>query len=1031
MSINLNSEQEQAVRHSAGPLLVIAGPGSGKTRVIIERVKHLVDSGIKPSEILCLTFSEKAADEMKQRLEKIIDVTEMEISTFHSFTKGVLEENVLDSGIGMSSGIIKRSAQLVWGLKNIDSFNLKHLEIGNNAVDIIESIIDGISTFKDELITPEELQTYIDAKLEKGIGDDDDDNAAERDLLLKLSDLCKVYFKYQEFQRSKSVIDFDDMVVQAIELFKKKENVLSKYQKKFKHVLVDEFQDNNFAQLELVKQIASDANVTVVGDDDQSIYRFRGAYLTSFEDFQSHFKETTVVHLTRNYRSTQNIVDLASQSLEAVPKRDSKKLRSEHEEGEKVTVAQCPNESSEAEFVVKTIRELLGKNIERRDGTSAPLAYRDFVILSRRKAEGKKFAKSLKAHGIPTTFVGESNILSSPVIRDLMAFLVIANKPTVSGIELNRLMKNHGINEINMAKINHAARKKAIEDPTDIDFVFETIKYCKNLDITQKAQVGELAEQIQKVMELESRRTIGEMVYDIIMSISDLYKRSIQSDTPENQRNRLILNEFYSIANEYESLNPHGTLDDFIDHVNLMGRFDIELKDGSGFDDSVQVTTIHQSKGKEFPCVFVVDVAQNKLPLRYRAKKFYVPNDLSKGMTQSDDEKELHVQEERRLLYVAMTRAQNLLYITHAKRYGQNVRDTKPSRFLDELKFEENPLINLVRYEGQDGEVLFEDERRVEKIKQDLQNKAVSSLNQMHLKSAVQRIVELAKIKYYEKNESFKGFNPDEILSFDDGEDDLEADLEGKKILLLDKDKLRLSASKIDTYKNCPLQFKLKHVMQVPTKPKSYLDLGKAVHAVAEHLTALQMDGTEPTEELAFEILAKEWNASSFQSETQESQAKERAKTMIRTFLRWISENKNTPIAVEQPFRIEIEGVSFDGSIDRVEKTPDGAFAVVDLKTGSVYKNSKSIKVDPQMNVYALGVEKLYGELPVNTSLYYLKDDKVVDNHVEESQVRSVSEEIGAAVKSILDEEFDATPGYQVCKNCEYGSICDKKENEE
>ena len=148
--------------------------------MIIERVKHLVDSGIKPSEILCLTFSEKAADEMKQRLEKIVDVTEMEISTFHSFTKGVLEENVLDSGIGMSSGIIKRSAQLVWGLKNIDSFKLKHLEIGNNAVDIIESIIDGISTFKDELITPEELQTYIDAKLEKDLGDDDDNAAGKR-----------------------------------------------------------------------------------------------------------------------------------------------------------------------------------------------------------------------------------------------------------------------------------------------------------------------------------------------------------------------------------------------------------------------------------------------------------------------------------------------------------------------------------------------------------------------------------------------------------------------------------------------------------------------------------------------------------------------------------------------------------------------------------------------------------------------------------------------------------------------------------
>ena len=1022
MTISLNFEQNQAVQHSGSPLLVIAGPGSGKTRVIIERVMHLVRSGINPSEILCLTFSEKAAEEMKQRLEKLVDVTEMEISTFHSFSKETLEDNILDSGIGMSSGVIKRSAQLVWGLKNIDKFKLQHLEIGNNAVEVIESVIDGISTFKDELISPEELQRYIDTKLQKELGDD------EKDFLLKLSDLCKVYFKYQEFQRSKSVIDFDDMVVQTIELFKKKPNVLSKYQKKFKHMLVDEFQDNNFAQLELVKQIAKDGNVTVVGDDDQSIYRFQGAYLTNFKDFQSYFPSTTVVVLNRNYRSPQSIVNLASQLLEGVPERHAKKLKSEHEEGNKVTVAQCANESSEVEFVVKTIKELLDKPIERRDGTSDPLTFRDIVILSRRKAEGKKFAKALKAHGIPTTFVGESNIFSSPIVRDLMAFLVIANKPTVSGIEINRLMKNHGIGEINMARINHAARKKARADPADIDFVFDTIQNCDDLDITQKEQVKELAEQIQKIIELESKMTVSEMIYEIIMSVSDLYKRSIQSDTPENRRNQLILKEFYNIATEYESLNPHGTLDDFINYLNLMGQFDVELKEGSGFDNSVQVTTIHQSKGREFPVVFVVDVAQNKLPLRYQAKKFYVPNELSKGMTQADDEKELYVQEERRLFYVAMTRAQNLLYVTYAKRYGQNVRETKPSRFLDEIKFEDNPLVELVKYDGQNGEVLLEEERRIEKIKQDLQTKAVSSLNQMHLKSAVQRIVELAKVKHYEANGSFDGFHPEEFLKFEENGDELKAELDGDRVSLINKDELRLSASKIKTYKDCPLKFKFSYVMEAPTKARPYFDLGTAVHAVAEHLTKLQMEGTEPTEELAFEILSKEWNANSFQSETQENQSKEKAKEMIRTYLKWVSENKNTPIAVEQPFRIEIEGVPFNGFIDRVEKTPDGQFAVIDFKTGAVYENSKSIKVDPQMNIYALGVQKQYGKLPVNTSLFYLKHDKIVDNPIAESQVESVKEEIGNTVKSILNEEFEATPRYQVCKNCEYWSICDKKD---
>ena len=1025
MSINLNFEQKQAVTHTGTPLLVIAGPGSGKTRVLIERVMHLVRSGVKPSEILCLTFSEKAAEEMKQRLEKLVDITEMEISTFHSFTKDVLEDNVLDSGVGLSSGIIKRSAQLVWGLKNIDNFKLEHLEIGNNAVEIIESIIDGISTFKDELISPEELQKYIEARLQKEIDD------TEKDFLLKLSDLCKVYFKYQEFQRSKAVIDFDDMVVQTIDLFKKKENVLSKYQKKFKHVLVDEFQDNNFAQLELVKLIAKDGNVTVVGDDDQSIYRFQGAYLTNFKDFQSYFPDTTVVVLNRNYRSPQNIVGLANQLLEGVPERQAKKLKSEHGDGDKVTVAQCANESAEVEFVVKTIKELLGKEIERRDGTTDPLTYEDFVVLSRRKVEGKKFAKALKAHGIPTTFIGESNIFSSPVVRDLMAFLVIASKSTTSGVEINRLMKNHGLSEINIAKINHVARKKAREDPTDIDFVFDVIKNCDDLDITQKAEVKELAEQIQKIIELESKTTISEMIYEIIMSISDLYKRAIQSDTPENRRNQSILKEFYNIANEYESLNPHGTLEDFINYLNLMGQFDVELKEGTEFDNSIQVTTIHQSKGREFPVVFIVDVATNKLPLRYQAKKFYVPNELSKGITQSSDERELYLQEERRLLYVAMTRAQNLLYMTYAKRYGQNVRETKPSKFLDELNFEENPLINLVKYDSQGGEVLLEEERRVEKVKQNLQDKAVRSLNQMHLQSAVQRIVELAKVKHYEKTGSFDGFKPEEILNFEDNEDNLEAELKGKKIALINKDELRLSASKIKTYKDCPLKFKFSYVLQVPTKARPYFDLGNSVHAVAEHLTKLQMEGTEPTEKLAFEILAKEWNASSFQSETQENQAKEKAKEMLKTYLKWISENKNSPVAAEQPFRIEIEGVPFTGVSDRIEKTPDEKFAVVDFKTGGVYENSKSIKEDPQMNIYALGVEKQYGELPEKASLFYLKHDKMVDNEIEKSQVESVKENIGGIVKSILNEEFEATPGYQICRNCEYWSICDQKETEE
>lgn len=1025
MVVSLNAEQRKAVMHEGSPLLVVAGPGSGKTRVIIERVIRLTQKGIKPAEILCLTFSEKAAEEMKQRLEKVMDVSEMDISTFHSFAKDVLEDNVLDSGMGLSSGVIKRSAQLVWGLKNIDNFGLKHLEVGNNAVELIESVIDGISTFKDELILPKELEEYIDSKLGKDNLQDE-----EKDFLLKLSDLCRVYYKYQEFQRSKSVIDFDDMVVQTIELFRRKPNVLSKYQKKYKHILVDEFQDNNYSQLELVKLLAKNGNVTVVGDDDQSIYRFQGAYLTNFEDFKNYFPNTTVVTLNQNYRSTKNVVKIASELLSSVKDRQTKSLFSENEDGDRIVVAACANESAEVEFVVNKIREMVGTPVKRRDGTNSPLTYKDFVILSRRKMEGKKFSKALKSYGIPALYIGEANIFCAPVIRDLMAYLQIANCPTVAGREITRLMKSHGITEQNIAKINHDARRKAREDPTDMDFVFETLRNCDALDITQKDEAKELAAQIEKIIDLENKSTISDFVYRVMMSVSDLYKRAIQADKPENRRNQLLLKELYNIALEYESLNPHGGLDDFVRYLTLMGQFDLELSEGYEID-AVPVTTIHQSKGREFPVVFVVDVATNKLPLRYQAKTFYVPNDLSKGIKREEDEKELYLQEERRLFYVAMTRAQNNLFITYAKKYGQNVRETKPSKFLEEIKFAKNLLIDVVNFDGTQSDTNLAVEDRVEKIKNDLQEKAVRSINQMNLKTAIQRIIELAKVKHFEENGKIDGFNPSTVLSVDNTDGNLDAELVGKKIPLFNKNELHLSATSIKTYIECPLKFKLSNILQVPEPARTYFDVGTAVHAVAEHLTNMQKDGTKPTEDLAFELLSKEWNSNAFQSETQENQKKEEAREMLGTYLRWLSSNSNIPLAVEQPFQIEITGVPFVGFIDRIEQRPDGGIEVVDFKTGYAKENGRSIREDPQMNTYALGVQKLYGKLPVRASLFYVKHDKIVPYDVSESQVDKVKELMAEKTRAILDEQFEPTPSYQACKNCPYWDLCDFKETEE
>ncbi|MGI0015964.1 MAG: RecB family exonuclease, partial [Nitrososphaera sp.] len=235
----------------------------------------------------------------------------------------------------------------------------------------------------------------------------------------------------------------------------------------------------------------------------------------------------------------------------------------------------------------------------------------------------------------------------------------------------------------------------------------------------------------------------------------------------------------------------------------------------------------------------------------------------------------------------------------------------------------------------------------------------------------------------------------------------------------------------IMTYMECPLRFKLSRIPHVPEPARTYFDVGSAVHAVAEHLTMKQKDGVQPTEELAFELLTKEWNSNAFQSETEENQKKAEAKEMIRNYLHWLATNPNVPMDVEKDFRIEIAGVPYIGKIDRVEQTPNGELEVIDFKTGYARENSKSVREDPQMNVYALAVQKLYGKLPKRASLFYVKHDKLVPYEVSQSQVDKVKEVLAENTTAILQEKFEATPSYQTCRNCAYWDLCDFKETEE
>ena len=1019
--MELNSSQKLAVEYNEGPLLVVAGPGSGKTRVIIERIIHLVNSGVKPSEILCLTFTKKATGEMSDRLENR-EVAEVEISTFHAFAKSILEDNVLESGVNISSGIINRSAQLAWGLKNIDSFDFQHVTIGNNAEDLIRAIIDGIRTFKDELISPETLKKYLDSKKSKELSED------EQAFVNRLSDLHRVYVKYQEFWGAKSVIDFNDMVVESVNLLKSKPLIQQKLQKKYKHIMVDEFQDNNFAQLEIVKLISNNGNVTAVGDDDQSIFRFQGAYMKNFNDFEKYFTDTKIINLDQNYRSTQNIVNLASELISNIEERKEKNLFSKNIEGEKIKVCSCSNENAEAEYVVKTIKELLGNPITRKDGTKGMISYEDIAILSRTRKSGVKFVKSLKAHGLPADFVGSDNLFVTPIVKDVMAYLAIVNSPANAGREIARLMKNHGITEYNIAKINHHGEKISdIENP-GVDYVLKSLQEIIKQDTTQKKEILEFVDLLSNLSELSKYRP-SDVIYKIIMSVSGLYKKTIINNSIENRINQVLLKEIYNFALEYETLYSDEGLTDFISYLNYLFRFDLELPEELEEEESILVTTIHQSKGKEFPIVFIVDVAKDKLPVRSRIKKFYVPTDLAQGLVKTDDEKALHLLDEKRLLYVAMTRAENHLYITYAQNYENRKTEAKPSSFLEEMNFKENPLIEFEEFKSTTDVQLAQSEH-LEQLKQEHQKITVNSIHQMNLKTAITKIVDLAKIKHFEQFKSLDGFDQAKILEIEPEESHIDSQLYQKSIPLIKKENFRLSPSKIQTYDDCPLKFKFQYVLRIPTPPKTYFGMGTAIHAVAENMTKLQMDRKEPTEELALEILEKRWDTLSYRNQrTKEGQEKAQSKEMVRTYLEWAKQNPNTPVDVEPKFEIKLNDVTVSGKIDRVEKTPGGDYEVVDFKTGQAYKTKNTIKEDVQMNIYALGTEKLYGKIPKKTSLFYIKSNKIVPHFIEEEKLNEFKEKLNEKIDSIFNEEFDAKPEYQKCSRCDYAPICDAKEN--
>ncbi|MFH1648115.1 MAG: UvrD-helicase domain-containing protein, partial [Patescibacteria group bacterium] len=604
--INLNENQLKAVKHKSGPLLVVAGAGTGKTRVITERVKHLIENEkIKPQEVLALTFTEKASQEMLNRIGDVMPLGYEEpwVSTFHGFADRILKTEGLEIGLDPSYKILPTSDQWLLLRKNLFNLDLKYFRPLGNPTKFISAILKFISRLQDENISVKELKSYV--KSLKITGEEKQ----------RWEELSHIYEKYEEIKLKNSALDFGDLIDWTIKLFTDRPNILEKYQDQFKHVLVDEFQDTNYAQYELIKLLCPEKmgnrSLMVVGDDSQSIYKFRGAAVSNILQFKKDFKGAEMITLLENYRSSQEILDPAYKliknnnpdTLESKLGISKELVSQIKEKGGKTKVIKVDTLDDEIEYILRKIYEILGKE-ER-------YTYKDIAIMARANNHLDPFVMGLRKYGLPYQLVGNRGLYDADEISDIISLLKILTNSS-DGTSLYRVLSIDSL-EIpysEISKLLSNARKQRVD-------LWEMGKTSKD------ERVQNLVNIIESFQDKITKLTPTELTHSLVHDIKYL-EPLLENETTENILKIQNLNLFLRKVQNFE-VNYHSeykqmpTIIDFVEYLDLVieageNPAQAEIED----IDTINLITVHSSKGLEFPVVFMVNLVSGRFPTRNR-----------------------------------------------------------------------------------------------------------------------------------------------------------------------------------------------------------------------------------------------------------------------------------------------------------------------------------------------------------------------------------------------------------------------------
>ncbi len=648
----LNKEQKEAVLHKDGPCLVIAGAGSGKTKVLTTRIAHLIDEGVASYNILAITFTNKAAKEMRERLQKLIGDNDVFVGTFHSFGLRIMRENYMDLGLERNFTILDSDDVLSVIKKIMKDMGIEKEECAPSY------IRNRISFIKNEMLTDAEIMQYFNTEVEQIA--------------------YKVYLEYQKVLKKNNSVDFDDLLALPVKLFKEHADTLERYQNKFKYILIDEYQDTNEVQYKLTKLLSKKSqNIFVVGDPDQSIYMFRGANYKNILNFEKDYTNAKVIALEENYRSTKMILEAANSVIKNNKDRKEKNLRSNKVLGSKIKYLRSYDEKHEITLVIEEIKKLVDEGVK----------LSDIAVFYRTNGQARIAEEMFIKANVPYKVVGSYYFYQRKEIKDLISYL--------------RLIANHN-DEISLRRVINVPKRKI--GPTTI----------KNLETEANILGTTLFDTISKGNELDFKNLILELtkdseslslseLVDDVLEKSGMLKELKEDNSLESDLRLENLMEFKSITASFEERTGSVNLNDFLEEISLIA----DMSEHREYNEAVTLMTIHSAKGLEFDVVFIIGMEETIFP--------HANSLMEQG----------GIEEERRLMYVAITRARDLLYLTNAKRrmlYGKESVNS-PSRFIDEIsndlvevennsikeevKFQKEEMYNDTNVEYKPGDVVM------------------------------------------------------------------------------------------------------------------------------------------------------------------------------------------------------------------------------------------------------------------------------------------------------------------------------------